>query len=220
MTTARALFDRELKELHKEILKMGGIVERQIYEAVDSLARKDQQLAEKVINEDETVDELQLLIEDKCVSLIALQQPLARDLRSIFAGIKLVTDLERISDLAVDIAEITVALINEEYIKPLVDIPRMARIARSIVEIALNAYVQKDAEKAKSIFSLEEEMDNLYDQIFRELLLIMIQDPKTIHQATHLLMVGRHLERIADHGTNIGEMVIYGVTGERVKLNL
>lgn len=220
MTTARALFDKDLKELHKEILKMGGIVERQIFEAVDSLAKKDQKLAKKVIDEDEKVDELQLLIEDKCVSLIALQQPLARDLRSIFVGIKLVTDLERISDLAVDIAEITVALIGEEYIKPLVDIPRMAKIARSIVEIALNAYVQRDAEKAKSVFPLEEEMDNLYDQIFRELLLIMIQDPKTIHQATHLLMVGRHLERIADHGTNIGEMVIYGETGERVKLNL
>ena len=220
MTTARALFDKELEELHRDILKMGGIVERQIYEAVDSLAKKDHKLAEKVIDEDEKVDDLQLLIEDKCVSLIALQQPLAGDLRSIFVGIKLVTDLERISDLAVDIAEITVALIDEEYIKPLVDIPRMAKIARSIVEIALNAYVQKDAEKAKSIFPLEEEMDNLYDQIFRELLLIMIQDPKTIHQATHLLMVGRHLERIADHGTNIAEMVIYGETGERIKLNL
>lgn len=219
MTTARAQFDKELEDLNKEILKMGSIIERQIYEAVESLVKKDAKIAQKVIDVDEKVDDLHLAIEEKCVNLIALQQPLARDLRTIFAGIKLVTDLERISDLAVDIAEITLALIDEEYIKPLVDIPRMSKTAINIVETALNSYVEGDPEKAKTIFDMEEEVDNLYVQIFRELLFFMIQDPKTIRQATHLLMVGRHLERIADHGTNIGEMVIYGETGERVKLN-
>lgn len=219
MTTARAQFDKELEDLNKEILKMGSIIERQIYEAVESLVKKDGKMAQKVIDVDEKVDDLHLAIEEKCVSLIALQQPLARDLRTIFAGIKLVTDLERISDLAVDIAEITLALIDEDYIKPLVDIPRMSNTAINIVETALNSYVEGDPEKAKTIFDMEEEVDNLYVQIFRELLFFMIQDPKTIRQATHLLMVGRHLERIADHGTNIGEMVIYGETGERVKLN-
>lgn len=219
MSTIRSSFDRELDELHQDILRMGGIVEQQIYEAVESLVKKDAELAEAVINRDSLVDDLQLSIEDKCVKLIARQQPIAKDLRTIFVGIKLVTDLERISDRAVDIAEITKRLLKQQYIKPLIDIPRMAQISQRMIGMALDAYVRRDVKMAQELYHLEEEIDHLYSQIFRELLFIMIEDPKTVSQATHLLFVGRHLERIGDHGTNIGEMVVYLETGERVKLN-
>jgi phosphate transport system protein len=219
MASARSVFTRELEELHRQLLYMGGIVEQQIAEGVASLVKKDGTAAEQVIKRDETVNELQNKVEDQCISLIVRQQPLATDLRRIFAAIKLATDLERISDLAVNIAQITISLIQEPYIKPLIDIPRMGEIAKKMTKQALDAYVQGSQELAEGLFQLEEEMDSLRDQVFRELLLIMMQEPKTVAQATYLLLVARHLERIGDHTTNIGEMVIYQATGERVKLN-
>jgi phosphate transport system protein len=219
MSAPRQWFDKDLDELNYEILKMGGIIEQQIYDAVQSLISKDLDLAEKVIEQDDQVDELQQKIENKSVRLVIRQQPIAKDLRAIFVGIKLVTDLERISDIAVNIARIAKRILNEEYIKPLIDIPRMAKIAQTIVRVSLDSYVKRDINMAESLFSMEEEIDHLYAQIFRELLVIMMENPRTISQATQLLMVARHLERIGDHSTNIGEMVVYLETGKRIKLN-
>ncbi len=219
MSASRQWFDKDLDELNQEILKMGGIIEQQIYDAVESLISKDLGLAETVINRDDQVDELQQIIEDKCIRLVIRQQPMAKDMRTIFAGIKLVTDLERISDTAVNISRIAKRIIDEQYIKPLIDIPRMAKVAQNIVRVALDSFVRRDINMAESLFDMEEEIDHLYAQIFRELLVIMMENPKTISQATQLLMVARHLERIGDHSTNIGEMVVYLETGKRIKLN-
>lgn len=219
MVPTRSHFDKELKDLHQNILKMGSIVEQQIFDAVQSLAKQDEDLASKVIEEDDKVDNLQFEIEDMCVRLIARQHPMAKDLREIFTGIKLVTDLERMSDRAVDIAKITLRLLDQNYIKPLIDIPRMAKITQNMVKTALDSYVKHDIKLARSLYDNEEKVDNLYSQIFRELLVFMIEDPRKISQATHLLFVGRHLERVADHATNIGEMTIYLVTGKREFLN-
>lgn len=219
MSAQRSNLAKELSELDREILKMGGIVEKQIYEAVKSLIKQDVVLAEMIIKRDDEVDDLQYLIEDRCVKIIMCQQPVAKDLRSVFTGIKIVTDLERISDIAVNIARITKQLCNQQYIKPLIDIPKMAKIVQKILKLALDSYVQRDVKMAKDIFQLEEEIDYLYTQVFQDLLIIMMENPRTISQGTQLLLVGRHLERIGDHSTNIGEMVIYLETGERVKLN-
>lgn len=219
MSTPRQWFDKDLDELNQEILKMGGIIEEQIYDAVEALIRKDLDLAEKVIQRDDQVDELQEIIEDKSVRLVIRQQPIAKDLRTIFAGIKLVTDLERISDIAVNIARIAKKILKEEYVKPLIDIPRVAKIAQNIVRVALDAYVKRDVSMAESLVEMEEAIDHLYSQIFRELLVIMLENPKTVSQAMQLIMVARQLERIGDHSTNIGEMVVYLETGKRIKLN-
>jgi phosphate transport system protein len=219
MSAPRQWFDKDLDELNQEILKMGGIIEEQIYDAVKSLTSKDLVLAEKVIHRDDRVDELQQIIEDKSVRLVIRQQPIAKDLRTIFAGIKLVTDLERISDIAVNIARIAKRIIKEEYVKPLIDIPRMAKIAQKIVRVALDSYVKRDVGMAESLVEMEEEIDRLYSQVFEELLVIMEEKPRTIFQAAQLIMVARQLERIGDHSTNIGEMVVYLVTGKRIKLN-
>ncbi len=219
MSTPRQWFDKDLDELNQEILKMGGIIEEQIYDAVEALIRKDLDLAEKVIQRDDQVDELQEIIEDKSVRLVIQQQPIAKDLRTIFAGIKLVTDLERISDIAVNIARIAKKILKEEYVKPLIDIPRVAKIAQNIVRVALDAYVKRDVSMAESLVEMEEAIDHLYSQIFRELLVIMLENPKTVSQAMQLIMVARQLERIGDHSTNIGEMVVYLETGKRIKLN-
>lgn len=219
MSAPRLSLDKDLDELNQDILKMGGIIEQQIYEAVECLINKDRDLAETVIKRDDQVDGLQQVIEDKSVRLVIRQQPIAKDLRAIFVGIKLVTDLERISDIAVNIARIANRIIDQQYIKPLIDIPRMAKIAQTIVRVALDSYVSRDINMAESLFDMEEEIDHLYSQIFRELLVIMMENPRTISQATQLLMVARHLERIGDHSTNIGEMVVYLETGKRIKLN-
>lgn len=219
MSSLREWFDIDLNELNKEILKMGGIIEEQIYEAVQSLANRDINLAEKVIRRDDQVDELHQIIEDKGIGLVIREQPIAKDLRTIFAGIKLVTDLERISDIAVNIARISKRMLTGEYVKPLIDIPRMANMVQNILKLALDSYVKRDVRMAESLVAMEEEIDHLYSKIFQELVVIMQENPKTVPHAVQLIMVARQLERIGDHCTNIGEMVVYLEKGERVKLN-
>lgn len=218
-STMRSGFQRELDELYQDVLKMGSIVEQQIFNAVESLKNKDKELAEKVIKDDDIVDNLETSIEDKCIKLIARQQPMAKDLRIIFTGIKIVTDLERMSDYATDIAKFTIRLLGEKYVKPLIDIPRMSEKTRKMVKDALDAYVHEDTELARQVCADDDEIDHLYKQIFNELLIIMMQDPKTIKQATQLLFSARALERIADHATNLGEWVIFQVTGKKKDLN-
>ncbi|WP_370636984.1 phosphate signaling complex protein PhoU [Gelria sp. Kuro-4] len=198
---------------------MGSLVEKAIAEAVRSLAERDLELAEKVVAGDDLIDTMELDIENRCLRLLALQQPMASDLRVIGTALKIVTDLERMADHASDIAKVTIRLQGQPLIKPLVDVPRMAAIAREMTRQSLDAFVQRDVNMALAMIESDHEVDHLYSQIFRELLTYMMEDPRTIQQATYLLFVGMYLERIADHATNLGEWIIYMVTGEKKELN-
>jgi phosphate transport system protein len=198
---------------------MGLMVEEAIRDAVESLKSRDEELARQVIEGDDKIDELETQIEQKCLRLLALQQPMAVDLRMIGTALKIITDLERMADHAVDIAKVTIRIGNEPLIKPLIDIPRMAEITQRMVRECLDSFIRRDTTLAHKMADWDEEVDHLYAQVFRELLLFMIGDPKTIKQATHLLFVGQHLERSADHATNVGEWVVYMVTGEKKDLN-
>ena len=212
-------FDNALRELQQDILRMGSLVEEAIALSVQSLVKQDQELAQRVIDGDNAIDDLEAQIEDKCIRLLATQQPMAKDLRKIGAAFKIIGDLERMGDHACDIARTTKRIGNEPFIKPLIDIPRMAEIAQKMVKQCLDAYVQESVELAQALTKDDDLVDHLHSQIFRELLTYMMEDPHTIRQSTHLLFISRFLERIADHATNIGERVIYLVTGERQALN-
>jgi phosphate transport system protein len=215
----RGSFDAGLEQVHNDILTMGSIVEKQIFQCIEALVNQDCDLAEKVIKNDDLVDNLQKEIEDKCVRLIATQQPLAHDLRTIFTTTKIVTDLERIADHAVDISKIAIRLKDEKYITQLVHIPVMAGIAKEMIKLSLDAYVEGDVEKAYSTGRMDDKMDTIFKEVFSELLLIMVQDSTTVTQASQLLFVCKFLERIADHTTNICEWTVYLVTGEQIDLN-
>jgi len=215
----RSEFQRALDALQQEILKMGGLVEENIARSVESLAQQDLDLAEKVFEVEEAIDRMELQVEETCMRLIATQQPMAKDLRKISAAFKIITDLERMGDYSVDIAKVTKRIGNEPLIKPLIDLPRMALLVQKMVKNALDAYVAEDQELAASVGEADDEVDSLHKQVFRELLVLMMENPRTISQATYLLFVSRSLERIADHATNISERVIYLVTGRRIYLN-
>lgn len=213
----RQSYDQELESLRQELLLMGNLVSVAIADAVQSLSMQDMELAKKVIAGDDAIDALERDIEDKCMLLIARQQPLARDLRIVGTGLKITTDLERMGDHAYDIAKVTLKLANEPLIKPLVDIPRMAVMAQKMLKDSLDAYVNLDIALAEQICRADDEVDILYHQVFRELLTFMMEDPRTIGQATQLIFVARYLERVADHTTNIAEWIIYLVTGQRLR---
>lgn len=212
---ARRSFDEELKELKQEMLTMGSYVEEAIHKAIKALAEQEIDLAREVEENDARIDEYEVRIEEKCIRLIALQQPVAKDLRTIGMITKIITDLERIADNACNIARIARKIGDEPLVKPLIDIPRMAELACLMVHQSLNAFINQDLEMARETAMCDEEVDLLNDQIFRELLTFMMADPATINQSTYLLFVGRYLERIADHATNICERVIYMTTGQR-----
>ncbi len=215
----RQTFEHELEELFQDILYMGGLVKKTIQKAVNSLKKHDLEGAQEVIDKDDIIDDLELKIEEKCMSLIARQQPMAKDLRRIGTALKMITDLERIADHSTDIARITLRIGDEPHIKPLVDIPRLAEIAQEMVNKALEAFVQEDVNLAYEVCNLDDDVDQLNNQIFRELLTYMLEDTKNIKQATQLLFVSSSLERIGDHATNLGEWLIYMVTGKRKELN-
>lgn len=215
----RQNFQNSLKELQQQLLRMGSLVEEAIAHSVKALATQDEALAQSVIDKDDQIDDLELAIEEQCLKLIATQQPMAKDLRTISTGLKIITDLERMADNAVDIAKVAKRLSSEPLIKPLIDIPLMGECTQKMVKNALDAYVNEDVEMARNLDNDDDQVDHLYAQIFRELLTYMMEDPKTIKQATHLLFVSRYLERIGDHATNIGEAVVYLATGERQDLN-
>lgn len=215
----RGSFDINLKIVHDDVLAMGNIVENQIFQCIEALANQNYGLAEKVIKNDDLVDNLQKKIEDQCIKLIATQQPLAHDLRAIFTTIKVVTDLERIADHAVDIAKITLRLKGEKYIKELVDIPTMANTVKEMIKLSINSYVEGDVDKAYSTCKMDDEIDAIFKKVFNELLVIMSSDSSTVNQASQFLFVCKFLERIADHTTNICEWTIYLVTGEQIDLN-
>jgi phosphate transport system protein len=215
----RNYFDNELKELHLLMLKMCTVVEEAMNNSVHALQHQDIEMAQSVIDGDDVIDDMEAHIEEKCLKLIALQAPMAKDLRFIATAMKIITDLERIADHAVDISKITIRLANEKYIKELIDIPRMGEITTKMVKESIDAYVKQDADKAKVVAQMDDEVDAIHKQIFRELLLIMMEDPKKINQATNFLFVSKSLERIGDYVTNICEKIIYAVTSEHVNLN-
>lgn len=215
----RGGFDANLQILHNEIARMGSIVEKQIHQCIDALVKQDNSIADTVIANDDLVDELQKEIEDKSIKLIAMQQPLATDLRNIFTSIKVATDLERMADHAVDIAKIAKRLTKEVYIKELVDIPIMAEIVQKLIRESLNSYIEASLDKAYEACKIDDEIDALYKRVFTELLTYMTKESKNINQAAQFLFVCKYLERVADHATNICESAIYLVTGEQKDLN-
>lgn len=215
----RKVFEMELTQLHNELLRMGSIVEKQINQCIKALAEQDIKLAEQVIKNDDMVDKLMRDIEDKSIKLIAMQQPIATDLRFIFTCINIVTDLERMADHAVDIAKIAIRLKDQVYIKELVDIPRMGNIVRDMIKEALDAYVERDLDRAYEVSKRDDIIDKIYKNVFSEMFNVMAQDTSKIEQGTQFLFVCKFLERIADHVTNICEWTIYIVTGEQVDLN-
>lgn len=213
----RQSYDQELESLRLEILEMGKLVQQAIHTAVEALAQQNVQLAGQVLDGDDAIDEMEIVIEDKCMLLIAKQQPLAKDLRIIGTGLKITTDLERVGDHAFDVAKIALKLANEPLIKPLIDIPRMAALAENMLKESLEAYVNLDIAQAKKVCVDDDDVDDICNQVFRELLTYMMENPHTITQATQLIFVTRYLERVADHSTNIAEWVIYLATGQRLR---
>ena len=213
-------FDEELKELNNRLLRMGAFVEESISRSVKALVERKADLAEEVIKSDEAIDMLEIEIDELCLKLLALHQPAAVDLRFITSAMKINNDLERIGDQAVNIAERTHEIIKQALLKPLIDIPRMAALAQKMVKDSIDALINKDEALARDVCKRDKKVDILNDQVFRELLTYMMQDPKTITRAVELVLVARHLERIADHATNIAEDVIYFVKGKTIKHHL
>ncbi len=210
---ARTDFDRDLRDLQDELLTLGGMVEKAIAKSLEALKNRDIALSEEVIAEDDIIDERRFELEEKCVDLMATQQPLAGDLRIIITVLHVAVELERMGDYAEGIAKISVAMGDEPPLKPLIDIPRMADRSSDMLRRSLDAFVNRDIESAYRICEDDDEVDALYDQVYRELLVYMMSDPSAIRRATYLLWVAHDLERIADRTTNIAERVIFLVTG-------
>jgi phosphate transport system protein len=210
-------FDEELDELKQTLLKMAGKAEAMIHNSVQALVQRDWSLAGNIPELETEVNELQLEIDDRCFKLLALRQPMAHDLRFIIAAMKISSDLERIGDQSVNITENTQVLLQFPVLKPLIDIPQMADIAKGMVRDSLDAFVELDAAKAREVVVRDDRVDGLKDQVFRELLTYMISDPRTIQVALQLILVARHLERIADHATNIAEDVVYMVEAKDIR---
>lgn len=217
--TTRHDFDAQLDGLQRDILRMGTMVEESIAVSLQALRERNGALAQQVIDGDDRIDQFMVEMEQRCLHLIATQQPLASDLRVIGAAIKIITDLERMADHCVNMARATRRLIGQPLVKPLVDIPRMAEIVQAMTRTALNAYVHRDPEEAAALSQTDHQVDALYRQVFGDLQALMRQDPDYIDQGLQLLLLARDLERMGDHATNLGEWVIFMVTGDRRSLN-
>jgi phosphate transport system protein len=202
-------FETELQALRNQLLTMGGLVEERVHRAVHALVHRREEEAHRIIATDKEINDLQMAIDDRCLRLLATQTPLAVDLRLITSAMKINADLERVGDQAVNIAESVLVLLPQPPLKPLIDIPRMAAIAEKMIRDALDAFVKKEAELARDVLRRDDEVDELKDQVFRELLTYMMADPGTIQRALSLILISRNLERIADHATNIAEDVIF-----------
>jgi phosphate transport system protein len=213
-------FHDELEALKQTLLAMGGLVEDQIRRVMRALLERDEALALEVIERDRQVNAYDVEVDEQCVELLALHQPAAGDLRTITTAMKIVTDLERIGDQAVNIGQRVVELCREPQLKPYIDLPRMAELSQRMVKEALDAFVARDTELARRVCAEDAEVDALKEQIFRELLTFMMEDARTIPRAIRLILISRFLERVADHATNIAEMVIYMVEGKLVRHTL
>ena len=210
-------YEAELTKLREQLLTMGASVEEMISKSVEALVKRDTPLAHRMIDFDEQIDRLEVETDELCLKVLARRQPVASDLRFITLVMKMVTDLERIGDLGVNICERVIELNTEAPLKPYVDLPTMAEVARGMVREALDAFVNRDAERAQRVIERDRTVDAYYGQIFRELLTYMMEDPRNIHRATRVQSIAKHLERIGDHATNLAEMVVFMVKGTDIR---
>ena len=210
-------FHEELQHVKDKTLRLGSLVESMVERAVTALVDRDSRIAEDTIRSDDQSDALEVEIDEACLRLLALHQPTAIDLRFITTAMKISTDLERMADQAVNICERAIELNAEPQLKPYIDIPIMSQLAQKMLRDSLDAFVEKDVSKARSVIAADNKVDQLKRQVFRELLTFMMEDPRTIPRAIGLLLVSRHLERIADHATNIAEMVVFLVEGRDIR---
>jgi phosphate transport system protein len=210
-------FQEELEVLKSRLLEMGGLAEERVRRSVQALADRDLREIDRLLTGDEPINELHIEIDNRCFRLLALHQPMAADLRAIVAAVKINTDLERVGDLAVNIAEAAKRYAMHAPVKKLIDIPRMAAIAQSMLRDALDAYVRRDIALAQHVLNEDDQLDTLKTQVFRELLTFMLQDPATIEPSLDLILISRHLERIGDHATNVAEDVIFMVSARDVR---
>lgn len=216
----RTEFHKKLSKIQDDVLLMGSMVEKAIGRAIEALKNRDLELAKQIVDEDSKINEKRYDIEEKCIQLIATQQPMASDLRIIVAVLSIITELERIADHAEGTASIALMIGNEPPVKPLIDLPRMAEKTIDMLHRSLDAFISRDAEKARQIASEDDEIDELYSQVFRELLVFMVEDPKVCSRATRLIWVAHNLERSADRVTNICERVVYLVTGKMEEIGV
>jgi phosphate transport system protein len=211
--TTRTAFDQELQDLRDNVLRLGSMVDTAIGRSIQALKERDQSLAQQIIAEDEDINALRFKIEEDCVRLIARQQPAARDLRFIVAAMNIVLDLERMGDHAAGIGTIVLRMGDEPLLKPLIDLPRMAQIAREMLLASLDAFMSENEQEAMDVTGRDEEVDQLFNQIFRELITFMFEDPRTVTRAMYLIFCAHNVERIADRVTNICERVAFVATG-------
>ena len=210
-------FQEELEQLKTRLLEMGGLAEDRVKGAVESLVRRDAAMVDRVLGGDGPINQLHIEIDNRCFTLLALHQPMAVDLRAIVSAVKINTDLERVGDLAINIAEAVTRYLKHAPVKELIDIPRMAAIAQAMLRDALDAYVRRDTAMAEAVLNEDDQLDALKTQVFRELLTYMLQDPSKIEPALDLILISRHLERIGDHATNVAEDVIFMVSARDVR---
>lgn len=214
---SKTQMEKQLEELKENLLKMSRLVEERIQDAIQALIKKDSQLAQRVIDRDDEIDNFDNFIDGMCLKLLASEQATEADLRFISMAMKIVTDLERMGDHAVNVAKRAISLNEEPALKPYIDLPRMAEIAESMVKDVIDAFLNRDAQLARSVCEKDDLVDALNDQIFRELITYTVTDPSTSTRAIHLVIVSRYLERIADHATNIAEDIVFIETGEMIK---
>ena len=219
ISQTRATLDRDLNAVQDDLLRMGGLLDAAIAKSLEALAKRDQDLARQIIADDAHVNALRFHIEEACLALIATQQPAARDLRAVLAAMIIVSELERMGDYAAGIAKTVLRMGDEPLLKPLIDMPRMADECRAMLRRALDAYVAHDADMARAVAAQDDVIDNLYNQIFRELLSFIVEDPHTTTRALYLLFAAHNLERIGDRAVNISERVIFMTSGELKELN-
>jgi len=217
MSTSIPHFQEELDSLKARLLEMGGLAEERVRMAIAALVRRDPSLVVQVLEGDAPINQLHIEIDGRCVKLLALHQPMAVDLRVILSAVKINTDLERVGDLAINIAEAASRYLSHPPVKELVDIPRMADIAQKMLQDALDSFVRRDTSLAQRVLDQDDELDALKTQVFRDLLAVMLKDPQTIEPSLDLILVSRHLERIGDHATNIAEDVIFMVSAKDVR---
>ena len=217
--TTRSSLDRELRAIEDDMLRMGELVNEAIQGSLRALAERDRGLAQQVVDGDAVINRLRFDIEEACLALMATQQPAAGDLRTVVAAMNVVGDLERMGDHAAGNARIVMRMGDEPLLKPLIDIPRMADVCRSMIRDSLQAFVRRDGERARQIAAMDDQIDGLYQQVFRELLSFMVEDPKTTSRALFLLFAAHNLERIGDRATNIAERVLFMTSGVMRELN-
>jgi phosphate transport system protein len=210
-------FDEELKRLTNAIARMGGLAESQIAGAIQAVVKRDTELASAIVQNDHKIDELEREVDDRAVQILALRQPMASDLRAVIAALRIASDIERIADYAANVAKRAIALSQMAPVRPVHAVPRMGRIVQEMIKDVLDSYANRDVDKAIAVWNRDEELDEMYSSLFRELLTYMMEDPRNITASTHLLFIAKNIERIGDHATNVAETVHYLVRGVQLR---